>query len=262
MDNLVDSFVPKEFMGEIIAIVNQKGGTGKTTTSVNLSSALARQGKDVVVIDFDPQANLTYAFGIEENEGTIADVLREQNSLSDVLLEREGARVAPGDIALADVEVSLINEIGREFFLSEAIKGLKGYDYLIIDCPPSLSLLAINALVAADYSIVPMQMEVMSLQGLNQIRNTIERINRSYKLDIYIKGILAVMVDRRRNLDSEIEDFIQNNYEIPLFSSKIRTNVRASEAPSFGQSVISYAPRSNSAIDYMEFARELMNNEP
>jgi len=246
-------------MSEVIAIVNQKGGTGKTTTSVNLSAALANEGKSVLAIDFDPQGNLTYAFGIEDPNYTISDVLRGEQSLGEVLVEREGVMIAPADTSLADVEVSLINEIGREFFLRDSLKGADEYEYAIIDCPPSLSLLAVNALVACDVAIVPMQLEVMSLQGLHQIKNTIDRINKSYNKDILIKGILPVMVDSRRNLDKEVEEFIGDNYDIPIFNTHVRTNVRASEAPSFGQSVISYSKKSNSAKDYMAFAKELMN---
>ena len=245
-------------MSEIIAIVNQKGGTGKTTTSVNLSAALAGLGKRVLAVDFDPQGNLSYAFGIEEFDLTMSDVLRDDVPLSEVIIEREGLSIVPSDISLADVEVSLINEIGREFFLRDVLEPLDQYDFIIIDCPPSLSLLAVNAMVASECAIVPMQLEVLSLQGLHQIKRTIERINKSYGKELYIKGILPVMVDTRRNLDKEVEEFISENYDIPIFNTHVRKNVRASEAPSFGKSVISYSQKSTSALDYVAFAKELL----
>ncbi|MDH5597495.1 MAG: ParA family protein [Cyclobacteriaceae bacterium] len=246
-------------MGEIITIINQKGGTGKTTTSVNLSTALAQLGKRVIVVDFDPQGNLTYSFGFMEFEGSISTVLQGVDRFDDVILESEGVNVVPSDTSLADVEVSLISRDDREFALKNAMQTHLDYDYIIIDCPPALSLLAVNALVASDSAIIPMQLEVMSLQGLNQITKTIEKINKNYNKHIEIKGILPVMVDRRRNLDMEVEEFIMNNYELNIFKTHIRTNVRASEAPSFGKSVINYAPRSNSALDYLNFAKELIN---
>ncbi|MDH5381006.1 MAG: ParA family protein [Cyclobacteriaceae bacterium] len=245
-------------MKETISIVNQKGGTGKTTTSVNLASAMVSEGMRVLVIDFDPQGNLSYCFGVDPDGDTIANVLKGDISLKDAIVVSESVHIVPANISLADLEISLVAEIGREFYLKKALDTVEGYDYIIIDCPPSLSLLAINALVASDAVVVPMQMEVMSLQGLNQIQSTIQKINSSYNKSIYIKGILPVMVDHRRNLDGEVEGFIKENYNIPLFESRIRTNVRASEAPSFGKSVISYAPKSNSAMDYINFASELI----
>jgi chromosome partitioning protein len=243
----------------IIAVVNQKGGTGKTTTSVNLSSALSSKGKSVMIIDLDPQGNLSYSLGLTQFENTIAEVLLGELALSDIMLSAEGMKIAPSNIDLADVELTIAQAKSREQILSNILSGIKGYDYIIIDCPPSLSLLTINALNAANKVIIPMQMEVLSLQGLDQIIATIEKINQAFKKEIEILGILPVMVDSRKKLSTEIHHYISQNYIHHIFQSQIKTNVRASEAPSFGQSVIKYAPSSRSSKDYLSLADEVIN---
>lgn len=243
----------------IISIVNQKGGTGKTTTSINLGSALAKEGKSVLLVDMDSQGNLGYSFGLEI-EQSICDVLEGEKDINEVVLSSdEGLDVIPSDMRLVDIELSLIDMDNRQAILSSHLASLnKSYDYILIDCPPSLSILAVNSLYASEKVIIPMLMEVLSLQGLDQIIQTIQKINASYDKKLEVLGILPVMVDKRRKLSEEVKEHINENYDVRIFDSMIRNNVKASEAPSFGQSVIAYAPGSNSAKDYTAFSKEIL----
>ncbi len=242
----------------VISIVNQKGGTGKTTTSLNLGSALAALGKSVLLIDMDSQGNLGYSLGLEEGP-SISDVFEGNADIEKVIQEREGMSIVPSDMRLVDIELSLIDLADRHNMLNTKIKAIsEKYDYTLIDCPPSLSILAVNSLCASEKVIIPMLMEVLSLQGLDQIIQTIEKINTTYKKSLEIAGILPVMVDKRRKLSDEVKDHIKENYDVNIFNSMVRNNVKASEAPSFGQSVITYSPHSNSAKDYMAFAEEMI----
>lgn len=243
----------------IISIVNQKGGTGKTTTSINLGSALAQSGKKVLLIDMDAQGNLGYSFGLD-GDHTISDVLEGEKTITEVIQQsEEGLDIVSSDMRLVDIELSLIDMDERQSVLNSHIDQVKAnYDYILIDCPPSLSILAVNALFASDKVIIPMLMEVLSLQGLDQIVQTIEKINSSYGQSLEVLGILPVMVDKRRKLSEEVKEYINENYDVRIFDSMIRNNVKASEAPSFGQSVVHYAPRSNSAQDYLNFSAEFL----
>lgn len=245
-------------MTKIIAIVNQKGGTGKTTTTVNLGCAIAKKGKKVLLVDLDAQGNLSYSLGILEIEKSIGQVLLGELDFREILISREGLDVAPAEIDLADVEINIAGELARESILKKILAKETEYDYILIDCPPSLSLLTINALNAASRVIVPLQMEVLSLQGLDQIISTINQIKEVLNENLEIMGLLPVMVDSRRKLSREIYEHIEENYSFKIFKSRIRTNVRASEAPSFGESLISYSPNSNGAKDYMAFANEIL----
>ncbi|WP_422360049.1 ParA family protein [Reichenbachiella sp.] len=248
-------------MTKVIAIVNQKGGTGKTTTTVNLGCALAKKGKKVLLVDLDAQGNLSYSLGILEIEKSIGQVILGEVDFQDILVSTEGLDVAPAEIDLADVEINIAGELARESILKKILANTEGYDYILIDCPPSLSLLTINALNAAKWVIVPLQMEVLSLQGLDQIISTINQIKEVLNEKLEILGLLPVMVDSRRKLSREIYEHIEENYNFKIFNSRIRTNVRASEAPSFGESLISYAPTSNGAKDYMAFANEILKSK-
>ncbi|MEO1256266.1 MAG: AAA family ATPase [Bacteroidota bacterium] len=242
----------------IISVVNQKGGTGKTTTTINLGSALAQQGKKVLIIDMDAQGNLGYSLGLEA-EKSICDVLNGEVELNEVIQSAEQMDIVPSDIRLADIELSFIDLDNRHEVLNSYISDIaKSYDYVLIDCPPSLSILAVNALFSSQKVIVPMLMEVLSLQGLDQIIQTIEKINKTYNKSIEVLGVLPVMVDKRRKLSEEVKEYIQENYDLTIFNSMIRNNVKASEAPSFGKSVVQYAATSNSAKDYKAFAEEVL----
>lgn len=243
----------------VISVVNQKGGTGKTTSTVNIGSALALKNKKVLLVDLDPQGSLSYSLGITNIEDSIGDVLAGEINFKDILVQREGMDVAPATIGLADIELSMADEPQREQFLSKILVEVRGsYDYVLIDCPPSLSLLTVNALCASDKVLIPMQMEVLSLQGLELIHTTISRLKDAYGIDVEIMGVLPVLYDKRRKLSIEVLEFIDENYDLHVFSSYIRNNVKASEAPSFGQSVIAYDPQSNSAKDYTNLVEEIL----
>ena len=243
----------------VISIVNQKGGTGKTTTTLNLGSALAQLGRKVLMIDMDAQGNLGYSYGLDADK-SIVDILEGNSNLSEVVQEVEGVEIIPSDIRLVDLELSLVEMNDRHSQLAQAITDFsKDFDYVLIDCPPSLSILALNALYASDFVIIPMLMEVLSLQGLDQIIQTIKRVNKGFEKELKVLGILPVMVDKRRKLTDEVKDYIAENYELRIFNSMIRNKVKASESPSFGQSVIAYAPSSNSAKDYKQFANEIIS---
>jgi len=243
---------------EIVSIINQKGGTGKTTTAINLGTALASLKKKVLLIDLDPQANLTYSFGIDPSLGTMVEVLQGKQTIQTLLVNKEGLDIAPSSIALADIEISLVNKIGRESILKDRLKGLTNYDFIFIDSPPSLSILTINALNTADGVLIPLQMEVLSLQGLSQLLNTVREVKKVLNDKLEIVGIIPSMYDNRRNLSEEILKELEKNIKERVFKTIIRENVSIAESPSFGKSVISYAPESHGAEDYMKLAKEFL----
>lgn len=244
----------------IISLINQKGGTGKTTSTINLGAALVEEGKSVMLVDLDPQGNLTYALGVLDYEQSMSACFEGNVPLSEILVNSEGLLVAPGDINLADIEISLVDAPNREYFLKNILEEkAKDVDFVLIDCPPSLSLLTINALSCSRLMIIPMQMEVLSLQGLDLVSDTIAKVQASVNPLLEVAGILPVMVDKRRKLSMEVHEHIRENFEFRIFETLIRSNVKASEAPSFGKSVVKYAPRSNSAMDYKSFAKEFLN---
>jgi chromosome partitioning protein len=241
----------------VISIVNHKGGTGKTTTTVNLGSALAALGKKVLLVDFDAQGSLSYSLGIDESSPTIAEALLGETNVQQVLIDREGLQVLPARESLADVELSLARAEERFGHLKALLVPLSVYDFTLIDCPPSLTLLTINALVASNHVIVPMQMDVLALRGLDSLINIVKQIE-PLNQHLTMLGILPVMVEPRKNIYKEIVSHIKVNYTIPLFKQTIRTCVKAAEAPSFGKSVVNYAPDCNTARDYKAFANEFL----
>jgi len=243
----------------IITVINQKGGTGKTTITMNLGVALALMGKKILLIDFDPQANLTYSFGIRNPKNTIVEVLQGKQTIQTILVKKEGLDIAPSSSLLADLEVSIINKIGREQLLQDRLKGLREYDYVFIDSPPSLSILTINALTTAGEVLIPLQMEILSLQGLTQLLKTIDEVKNILNKKLRITGIVVSMYDGRRRLSSEILNEIKNNLKEKVFNSVIRICVKIAESPSFAKSVLSYAPSSEGAIDYKNLAKEFLN---
>ena len=247
---------------KIVSIVNQKGGTGKTTTTINLGSALSKMGKKVLLVDLDPQGNLSYSLGVTEPEFSMVDVFEGEKRLKDIIIKLEnGVCIAAGHNDMADIDISLVNQNDRESLLKNYLNDMRGsYDYILIDAPPSLSLLTINALNASDEVLIPLQLEVLTLQGLSQIISTIRKIKLNFNPELTIKGIVFVMYDKRRKLSDEVYTYIRNNVEERIFKTLIRSNVKIAEAPSFGKSVIDYDPASHGATDYMDFAKEFANN--
>jgi chromosome partitioning protein len=241
----------------IISIVNHKGGTGKTTTTINLGSGLAETGYRVLLVDFDAQGSLTYSLGIDDRGFTIADAFHGDVAVHQLITEREGMHVLLAGAGLADVELAIAKAEERFNHLSHLLQALPDYDFVLIDCSPSLSLLTLNALATSDYVIVPMQMDVLALRGLCSMLETVRKVN-SINPRLSVLGILPVMVDPRKKMYQEILHHIQSNYTERVFSQVIHSSVKAAEAPSFGKSVVAYAPQSTAANDYRSFAQEVL----
>ena len=243
----------------VIAIANHKGGSGKTTTTINLGVALSNLGKKVLIIDLDPQGNLSYSLGITDDVPTIADVFTGDKQLEDVIIKREGLDIVPSNMFLADIELSIQGVKDRLFVLKYLLdKELLKYDYILIDCSPSKSLLTINALVLADKVITTILLDVLSVQGLNQINRTVFDVKRGYNKALTFLGVLPINVDLRSNISKEILTFVDENFDIPILKSYIRSCVKFAEAPSFGESIFSYAPSSTGAEDYQVLAKEII----
>lgn len=242
----------------IVSVINQKGGTGKTTTTINLGSALQKEGKKVLLVDLDPQGNLSYSLDVVDPKWTLADLFTGEGELRETVVHREGMDILPGSNELVEVEISLVGQEKRDQFLKQILADAKGYDYILIDCPPSLSLLTVNALSASSEVLIPLQMEVLTLQGLSQILATIEKIKASSNPRLKVRGIVIVMYDKRRKLSQEIEDYLTQNVDERIFSTRIRLNVKLAEAPSFGKSILNYDASSYGAKDYSALAREFL----
>lgn len=253
-------------MGKIIAIANQKGGVAKTTTAVNLSSCIAALGHKVLLIDIDPQGNASSGLGVDkDNLGyCIYDVLINDLSIESVInkTEIDGLFVVPATIQLAGAEIELVSAISREQKLKKALKSVKeNYDYVFIDCPPSLGLLTINALTAADSIIIPIQCEYYALEGLGQLLNTIELIRKHLNPNLEIEGVLLTMFDARTNLAIQVVEEVKVHFKNKLYRTIIPRNVRLSEAPSHGKPIILYDPKSRGAEVYQELAKEVTEIE-
>lgn len=244
----------------ILSIINQKGGTGKTTTTINLGVALAKEGKNVLLIDLDPQGHLSFSLGVHTHSYSLVDLLTEEASFQEVSVKKQhGLTIIPSNHSLTNIELQLVNTENREQQLWNCIKPyVYDYDYILIDCPPSLSLLTLNALVFTEKVIVPMQMEVLSVYGLEQIITTINKIQQTLNSSLELYGVLPIMVDYRKNITKEILEHIKEEYQVPIFQTGIRNSVKVSEAPSFGQSVLDYAPECTSSKDYIKVAQEVL----
>jgi chromosome partitioning protein len=250
-------------MARIIAVVNQKGGVGKTTTSVNLAASVATTGKRVLLVDFDPQGNASSAVGYTKNriELTVYDAMIGDVQIADVIRPTEITTlfVAPANMDLVGAELELIGAEGREGYLRRILEQVQGqYDYIIIDCPPSLGLLTLNALVSADGVVVPMQAEYFALEGLSALLTTIERVKASYNPGLELEGVLFCMYDPRTNLAGQVRGEVENHLPEKVYRTNIPRNVRLSEAPSHGKPVVLYDLRCAGSQSYLELAREFV----
>lgn len=247
----------------MIALANQKGGVGKTTSSVNLSSSLAFLGKKVLLVDIDPQGNASSGVGVNkgEIEHCIYDVLVDDVAIQDVLqkTDLDNLNVIPATIQLAGAEVELVPAISREIRLKKAIDSIRDdYDYVIIDCPPSLGILTLNALTAADSVLIPVQCEYYALEGLSQLLNTIRIVQKHLNEDLQIEGVLLTMLDARTNLGIQVIEEVKKYFQNKVFNTIIPRNVRLSEAPSHGKPILLYDAKSKGAEVYLELAKEVV----
>ena len=251
-------------MGKVIVIANQKGGVAKTTTSVNLAASLAEYKQKVLLIDLDPQGNASSGLGVEKNqiEYSIYDVLVNHVPIDKITIKlSQNLHIAPAKVELAGAELELVSVISRETRLKNALEEAREqYDYLIIDTPPSLGLLTLNALTAADSYLVPIQCEYYALEGVSQLLNTINLVQKNLNPKLQMEGILMTMYDNRTNLSNQVVDDVKEAFKDKVFKTIIPRNVRLSEAPSFGQAIIDYDRRSKGAETYLALAKEVMKN--
>lgn len=254
-------------MGKVVAIFNQKGGVGKTTTNVNLSACIAQKGKRICVIDIDPQGNTTSGFGIDKNsvESTIYDVIINDLDISSAIIptDYENLYLIPSSQHLAGAEIELATQEGdREIKLKKAISQIRDqYDYIFLDCPPSLGLLTINSLAAVDSVLIPIQCEYYALEGVSQLMNTIQLVKKSLNPNLEVQGVVLSMFDGRTNLSIQVVDEVKNYFKGKVYTTIIPRNVRLAEAPSHGQPVIYYDEKSKGAEAYKDLAEEFIELE-
>ncbi|MDI6871656.1 MAG: AAA family ATPase [Bacillota bacterium] len=250
-------------MGKVIAVVNQKGGVGKSTTAVNLAACLAARRKKVLLVDVDPQGNATSGVGVDKAKlsGSVYDVLLGERPLAEVVVATEIPRleVAPATIDLAGAEIELVAMMSREFRLRNALAEVReAHDYLILDCPPSLGLLTVNALTAADEALVPIQCEYYALEGLSQLLNTINLVRKHLNPGLRLDGVVMTMFDARTNLSEQVIAEVRKHFGDKVFKTVIPRNIRLSEAPGHGKPIILYDKNSKGAQAYRELTREVL----
>lgn len=249
---------------KIVAIINQKGGVGKSTTAINLAAALGEMGKQVLLVDLDPQGNCSSGLGIEKSliQQCIYDVLLNDVPIEDVIIPdiTEGVDIAPATINLAGAEVELVAEMARENRLKDAVGSMRGrYDFVLVDCPPSLGLLTVNALVAADKLLIPIQCEFYALEGVTKLLESMKRVKSRLNPTLDIYGILLTMYDSRTTLSKQVVDEVREYFGRLVFSTPIPRTVKLSEAPSFGQPITQYDPKGRGALSYIELAKEVIS---
>lgn len=252
-------------MGKVISIANQKGGVGKTTTSINLSACIAAKGKKVLVIDIDPQGNTTSGYGIEKNEleNTIYELILGDCSIEDCILKEvlPNISVLPSNVNLAAAEIELIGVEKKEYILKNEVDWVKDrYDFIIIDCPPSLSLLTVNAMTTADSVLVPIQCEYYALEGLSQLIHTVNLVKERLNPELDMDGVVFTMYDSRTNLSAQVVDNVKSHLSQKVYQTLIPRNIRLAEAPSYGKPINLYDPKSAGAESYMALAEEVIRN--
>lgn len=253
---------------KIIAVANQKGGVGKTTTTINLGAALVEKGCSILVVDLDPQGNASTGLGIdrEDRELTTYDLLLEDIDLSEVIYDtdQDGLKIIPATVDLSSADMELVSNEKRSFLLRDALRHADmdafGFDYILIDCPPSLNLLTVNAMVAAHSVLVPLQSEFFALEGLSQLMLTVREVRQTANPDLRIEGVVLTMFDGRNNLSSQVEEDARENLGELVFETRIPRNIRVSEAPSFSMPVLQYDAKSKGSMAYRALAQELMSN--
>lgn len=253
-------------MSRIIAIANQKGGVGKTTTAINLSACLAEAGKKVLTMDLDPQGNMTSGLGVDKNEveNTIYELMLDECSIKESMVDTvvEGMKVIPSNVNLAGAEIELLGIPEKEYILKNAVDYIKeDYDFIIIDCPPSLNMLTINAMTTADTVLVPIQCEYYALEGLSQLMHTIDLVQQRLNPHLKIDGVVFTMYDARTNLSNQVVENVRANLDTKIYNTLIPRNIRLAEAPSYGLPIHMYDTRSAGAESYRSLAKEVMERE-
>lgn len=248
---------------KIFAFSNQKGGVGKTTTVQNLGKGLSNLGKRVLLVDLDAQGNLTDSYGIDNQNlnKTVYHVLKGSESIKNVIMRSQGVDILPSNLELSGADLEFSSIPGREFLLKDALEELSEYDYILIDCPPNLSIMTLNALSAAHKVYIPLQTEYYSIKGMAQLLDSIKLIKKRINHKLELGGVICTMYDRRKNLNKEVKDIIDEYFEGKVLNTQIRENVSLAEAPSKSISIFDYKPNSNGAEDYLNLAKEIIERE-
>lgn len=250
-------------MGKVISLANHKGGVGKTCSTVNIGAGLSKRGKRVLLIDLDPQSNLSLSLGIRDPKKSIYSCLVGKSSISEVIIEStKNLFVVPASLDLSGAELELASEAGRELILKEIIAPIKSkYDFILIDCPPSLGLLTLNALTASDEVYIPLQAQFLATQGLVKLNEIIEKVKRKLNKGLEIGGVFLTQYDKRKILNRDVAETVENFFQEKVFKTRIRDNISLGEAPSSGLDIFRYSPNSPGAIDYLALTKEMISRQ-